>query len=180
MGCVQAKPSSTNSPPTSLHKLKTENGYSAKRVGVVGPRRSTGQRYDERRFGHRPRDGSDDNAGLIGGEERENTVNGGNVSRRIFIEEEEEREEEETEEKVEEEEEEEELAQGWPKWLLENVPKKVLAGLVPKSAESYDKLDKVITLTFFDLDFCCSFSFYVLLGVLFSTYGCLVCLFIQC
>lgn len=32
---------------------------------------------------------------------------------------------------------------GWPKWLVENVPADVLAGLVPKSADSYDKLAKV-------------------------------------
>lgn len=37
----------------------------------------------------------------------------------------------------------EELVDGWPKWLTDNVPKKVLAGLVPKSAENYDKVDKV-------------------------------------
>ncbi|EEF38066.1 Cell division protein kinase, putative [Ricinus communis] len=32
---------------------------------------------------------------------------------------------------------------GWPKWLTDNVPKQVLAGLIPKSAENYDKIDKV-------------------------------------
>lgn len=39
----------------------------------------------------------------------------------------------------------EELVDGWPKWLTDNVPKHALDGLVPKSAEAYDKLDKVIT-----------------------------------
>lgn len=33
---------------------------------------------------------------------------------------------------------------GWPRWLVENVPKDALAGLVPKTADSYDKLAKVI------------------------------------
>lgn len=37
-----------------------------------------------------------------------------------------------------------ELVDGWPKWLTSNIPKHVLAGLVPKSVEAYDKLDKVI------------------------------------
>ncbi|XP_047321142.1 probable serine/threonine-protein kinase At1g54610 [Impatiens glandulifera] len=37
----------------------------------------------------------------------------------------------------------EEMINGWPKWLIDNVPKKVLAGLVPKTADSYDKLSKV-------------------------------------
>lgn len=36
-----------------------------------------------------------------------------------------------------------EPADGWPKWLVDNISKEVLAGLVPKSADSYDKLAKV-------------------------------------
>ncbi|KAK1587477.1 hypothetical protein Q3G72_013255 [Acer saccharum] len=36
-----------------------------------------------------------------------------------------------------------ELVDGWPKWLVDNIPREVLAGLVPKSADSYDKLAKV-------------------------------------
>ncbi|XP_050365927.1 probable serine/threonine-protein kinase At1g54610 [Argentina anserina] len=38
---------------------------------------------------------------------------------------------------------EDELVDGWPKWLTDNISKDVLKGLVPKSADSYDKLDKV-------------------------------------
>lgn len=36
-----------------------------------------------------------------------------------------------------------EMVDGWPKWLLDNVPKDGLAGLVPKTADSYDKLAKI-------------------------------------
>ncbi|KAK2656095.1 hypothetical protein Ddye_009147 [Dipteronia dyeriana] len=36
-----------------------------------------------------------------------------------------------------------ELVDGWPKWLVDNIPREVLTGLVPKSADSYDKLAKV-------------------------------------
>ncbi|KAG1359065.1 putative serine/threonine-protein kinase [Cocos nucifera] len=36
-----------------------------------------------------------------------------------------------------------ELVDGWPRWLTDNIPREVLAELVPKSADSYDKLDKV-------------------------------------
>ncbi|XP_075483244.1 cyclin-dependent kinase A-1-like [Primulina tabacum] len=36
-----------------------------------------------------------------------------------------------------------EFVGGWPRWLVENVPKDALAGLVPKTADSYDKLAKV-------------------------------------
>lgn len=38
------------------------------------------------------------------------------------------------------------VVDGWPKWLTSNIPKHVLAGLVPKSVEAYDKLDKVVFL----------------------------------
>lgn len=36
-----------------------------------------------------------------------------------------------------------EFVDGWPKWLLDNIPTNVLAKLVPKSADSYEKLAKV-------------------------------------
>ncbi|XP_059309990.1 probable serine/threonine-protein kinase At1g54610 [Lycium ferocissimum] len=36
-----------------------------------------------------------------------------------------------------------ELVDGWPKWLVDNIRKEVLVGLVPKTADSYDKLAKV-------------------------------------
>ncbi|KAK7316989.1 hypothetical protein RJT34_00856 [Clitoria ternatea] len=36
-----------------------------------------------------------------------------------------------------------ESVNGWPKWLVDNIPANVLANLVPKSADSYKKLAKV-------------------------------------
>ncbi|CAI9116480.1 OLC1v1017641C1 [Oldenlandia corymbosa var. corymbosa] len=36
-----------------------------------------------------------------------------------------------------------ELENGWPKWLTDNIPREALAGLTPRSAETYDKIDKV-------------------------------------
>ncbi|CAJ1974610.1 unnamed protein product [Sphenostylis stenocarpa] len=36
-----------------------------------------------------------------------------------------------------------EFVGGWPKWLLDNIPANVLAKLVPKSADSYEKLAKI-------------------------------------
>ncbi|KAK7353591.1 hypothetical protein VNO80_19041 [Phaseolus coccineus] len=36
-----------------------------------------------------------------------------------------------------------ESEEGWPKWLLDNIPTNVLAKLVPKSADSYEKLAKI-------------------------------------
>ncbi|GLU13231.1 hypothetical protein SLE2022_298740 [Rubroshorea leprosula] len=36
-----------------------------------------------------------------------------------------------------------EMVEGWPKWLVDNIPREVLAGLVSKSADSYDKFAKI-------------------------------------
>ncbi|ESW09572.1 hypothetical protein PHAVU_009G138300 [Phaseolus vulgaris] len=36
-----------------------------------------------------------------------------------------------------------ESVEGWPKWLLDNIPINVLAKLIPKSADSYEKLAKI-------------------------------------
>ncbi|OQU76930.1 hypothetical protein SORBI_3010G236700 [Sorghum bicolor] len=36
-----------------------------------------------------------------------------------------------------------ELVDGWPTWLLANVPREALQGIVPKSADAYDKIEKV-------------------------------------
>lgn len=40
---------------------------------------------------------------------------------------------------------EDELVDGWPKWLVDNIDRAALAGFVPKSADSYEKLAKVRT-----------------------------------
>ncbi|XP_027090734.2 probable serine/threonine-protein kinase At1g54610 [Coffea arabica] len=36
-----------------------------------------------------------------------------------------------------------ELVDGWPKWLIDNIPRDALEGLIPRSAETYDKIDKI-------------------------------------
>nr|CAB3468824.1 unnamed protein product [Digitaria exilis] len=38
---------------------------------------------------------------------------------------------------------EDELVDGWPTWLLDNVPREALEGIVPRSADAYDKIEKV-------------------------------------
>ena len=35
------------------------------------------------------------------------------------------------------------VVNGWPQWLVDNIPQDVLAGLIPRSADSYEKLAKV-------------------------------------
>ena len=130
MGCVQTRPS-MNSPSRGLEKLKMENGYVAK-AGFIAGRRSTGQRLLEKDSGRGLRPESGGNMvvtvnGDGGGEEKsigreEKRDDGGSKVSRIRG---------------------EEVVDGWPKWLTDNVPKEALAGLVPRSAESFDKLDKV-------------------------------------
>ncbi|XP_028763895.1 probable serine/threonine-protein kinase At1g54610 [Neltuma alba] len=136
MGCVQAKPSG-GSEAKGLERLKLENGY----VGngdFAAHRRSMGQIYGEcedigrvhQREIRKHRLGSG-----IGNEEREGSSNrwmgegkrnavhdGEKIPRKSF---------------------DDEMVDGWPRWLVDNVPREVLAGLVPRSAESYVMLDKV-------------------------------------
>ncbi|KAK8607020.1 hypothetical protein V6N13_052771 [Hibiscus sabdariffa] len=131
MGCVQGKYTSTYSPPTRLEEFKKEHRY-VKRGDEV-PKISSGVK-----------DEGDDgkNLGLANGVAgngqkvvnregetvRSNDANGNvpqrNVSRKIGGDD-------------------DQVVHGWPKWLVDNVPFEVLSGLVPKSADSYDKLAKV-------------------------------------
>ncbi|KAF9678769.1 hypothetical protein SADUNF_Sadunf07G0070200 [Salix dunnii] len=128
MGCVQTK-SSTSSPPHTLESLKQENGYvkgdnGGRPTGQREPGKFIGQELDKKRVvalngavtgGHK----------LVVGEGLKNDV--GNVSQRF------------SSNKAGGD----ELVDGWPKWLFDNIAREVLAGLVPKSADSYDKLAKV-------------------------------------
>ncbi|KAI5582275.1 hypothetical protein BDE02_07G074600 [Populus trichocarpa] len=128
MGCVQTK-SSTYSPPQTLEKLKQENGYVKRENGG----RPTGQREPGKLFRQeldKKREVAVNGAvnggdKLVVGEGLKNDV--GNVSQRF------------SSKKAGGE----ELVDGWPKWLVDNIAGDVLAGLVPKSADSYDKLAKV-------------------------------------
>lgn len=128
MGCVQTK-SSTYSPPQTLEKLKQENGYVKRENGG----RPTGQREPGKLFRQeldKKREVAVNGAvnggdKLVVGEGLKNDV--GNVSQRF------------SSKKAGGD----ELVDGWPKWLVDNIAREVLAGLVPKSADSYDKLAKV-------------------------------------
>ncbi|XP_060193140.1 probable serine/threonine-protein kinase At1g54610 [Lycium barbarum] len=144
MGCAQAKPA-MDSPPRGLEKLKLENGYAARGDQQVRPRRSTGQRLDQPKEKNIPDYGddrrllSDGKRDIINernlvitseGETKTNSSDSGlvaDVPRKIS-------------KTITED---EELIDGWPKWLVDNIPREVLAGLVPKCADSYDKIDKV-------------------------------------
>lgn len=117
-----------NSQPKGLDKSRPEKGYAASR------QRSTGQRNfqaDPTRRRQQPtvsrgkEGGSGGGGGKFGAEaERVGHGRSGDIFGLS-------REDEET-------------IDGWPRWLVENVPRHVLDRLVPKSADSYEKIDKVM------------------------------------
>ncbi|CAA2980477.1 probable serine threonine- kinase At1g54610 [Olea europaea subsp. europaea] len=125
MGCIQAK-GTTHSPTNGLAKLKLDNGY-------VQGRNAQKQAHNK---ASRPKVDVKNEAVATGGGGRERKISregergingGGNVSQRISV------------KKLAVD----ELVGGWPKWLVEHVPSDVLAGFVPSTADSYDKLSKV-------------------------------------
>lgn len=126
MGCVQSR-SFQYSPNGSLRKLNAERDYVA-----GGNRRNSVDRNRSGKVGRRSavvNDGGVRKAVYIETKKEKSAEVGINVSRRISV-----------SESVGGE----ELVDGWPKWLLENIPREALEGLVPKGADSYDKLAKVI------------------------------------
>ncbi|XP_050212556.1 probable serine/threonine-protein kinase At1g54610 [Mercurialis annua] len=125
MGCAPSK-SSTNSPSNQLNNLKMANGY-VSNGELVGHRRSTGQRLNKsdpppNNFSgggdRKLSDQTADKDGIFGGGR-------GGRGRTLLVDES------------------DEVVDGWPKWLTDNVPREVLAGVIQKSAENYDKIDKV-------------------------------------
>ncbi|KAJ0920850.1 putative protein-serine/threonine kinase CMGC-CDK-CRK7-CDK9 family [Helianthus annuus] len=139
MGCAPTKPLVDATTHQGLHKLKMENGY------VRGSRKSTsggrssgssgGSGRKEKAVSGREMEGTRRSNGSGGGTGGSSSGGGrggsdGGVVRRsssVSV----------------RSDELDELVDGWPKWLTDNVPKHALDGLVPKSAEAYDKLDKI-------------------------------------
>ncbi|KAE8729376.1 putative serine/threonine-protein kinase [Hibiscus syriacus] len=121
MGCVQGK-NSMESPPRGLEKLKVENGYTGKGA-FAGHRRSTGQRYSDPQLPKKANGFGSADVVVVAGKEKERSNEAVRKRNAFDVG--------------------DEMVDGWPKWLIDNIPKEVLSGLVPKSAESYDKLDKI-------------------------------------
>ncbi|XP_074335857.1 putative serine/threonine-protein kinase At1g54610 [Apium graveolens] len=123
MGCVQGR-GIQYSPSQSLENKKIQNGYV--KGGPGG--RSNGQKVAEK---DETKGGDQKNIGeerkIVKEEEAKNGDGVGNVSQKTVV------------KKIGSD----ELVDGWPKWLVDNMPPEVLAALVPKSADSYDKLAKV-------------------------------------
>ncbi|KAK9949883.1 hypothetical protein M0R45_005393 [Rubus argutus] len=142
MGCIQTKTNSPTHGPRGLDKLKVDHGY-VTYVKGGGEGRPDGSKASAKetvklvRFNAEVKADSGGGGGGAGGKgvvnrETERGGNGGggggNVSGRLL---------------VKQTGGDDDIVDGWPKWLVDNVPPDVLDGLVPKSADSYDKLCKV-------------------------------------
>ncbi|KAI3686031.1 hypothetical protein L1987_79700 [Smallanthus sonchifolius] len=139
MGCAPTKPLMDSS-HQGLHKLKMENGYvrgsrnsnsggrnfsnsSGSGSGSGGSRKEKAVSGREGKEETRRSNGSGGGGGGGGGGGSDGVMRRTSASVRA--------------------DDLDELVDGWPKWLTDNVPKHALDGLVPKSAEAYDKLDKI-------------------------------------
>ncbi|KAJ4822204.1 hypothetical protein Tsubulata_013567 [Turnera subulata] len=126
MGCVQ---SASHSPNQGLDNLKRENGYvKGDNGGTTDGQKDPGKLYRSAGEYKRVVVLNSANGGGDKMVAREGVRNDDrNASQRIVL------------KKMGGD----ELVGGWPKWLVDNIPREVLAGLVPKSADSYDKLAKI-------------------------------------
>lgn len=143
MGCVQGKPSPTYNRQQSrggggggLHKLKADNGYV---TGGIGGKPNAAQKpfvempVKQNSVKKNNNQVDDGNTRKEGGGQNDMKINRegiGNVSQRIVV-----------GKKIGSD----DLIDGWPKWLVDNIPREVLANLASKTADSYDKLAKVST-----------------------------------
>lgn len=127
MGCVQAKPFEGDSEAKGLERLKLENGYVGN-CDFVAHRRSMDQRY-----GHIKEDREGGSNWWL----RNDVLDGEKLARKCF------------------DDDDDEMVDGWPRWLVDNVPPQVLAAFVPRTADSYIMIDKVFLFVF-------CFKFYVL------------------
>lgn len=146
MGCVQAKPSPTYNRQHSraatagpgLNKLKYDNEYVAHKPIPVKENTHAAENIING-------DGDDSS---ISRRKQEAGVEKITSSRRLGI-----------VKKIGSD----EMINGWPKWLVDNIPTHVLSNLVSKTADSYDKLAKVgYFTTYFSLFFFFFFPFFII------------------
>ncbi|KAH6782493.1 Protein kinase superfamily protein [Perilla frutescens var. hirtella] len=126
MGCGQSARHSMNSPPHQLERMKMKSGY------VNGTRRKFRQDPAAELKRIEPRNGKP----ISGNEIESHAVNG----KASFGERKSVSNSNDGGEKVQEV---EVVVDGWPKWLTDNIPREVLKDIVPKSSDSYIKIDKI-------------------------------------
>lgn len=172
MGCSQGRPSQS-SPFERLEKLKMANGYV--KGGFAESRKSTGQRninFDAGRVfkNEASSSGASQEKKLLDNNGRSRTSsseNRENQERKMIMKEEQDQglpphkgngmQKIKSKKAVDDQ-----RVDGWPKWLTDNIPTDALAGLTPRSAETYEKIDKVIPFSIFlFLDLTKIFSFHL-------------------
>lgn len=111
------------SPPRTLEKMKLQNGYVPKTMRPFSQMERRNGNEEDRVMHGRPSSG-----GETKGVTKDNGERNGYVR----------------ETKVE-------IVDGWPKWLIDNIPREVLKDIIPKSSDSYIKIDKVVLIFFSDM-----------------------------
>uniref|UniRef100_A0A7N0TSY4 Protein kinase domain-containing protein n=1 Tax=Kalanchoe fedtschenkoi TaxID=63787 RepID=A0A7N0TSY4_KALFE len=140
MGCVQAK-HSVNSPPRRPENLELETGYAEGENERQGIDRKQVLIEPVKAFKHEmDRNGSGKGTLAVAGS---GGGGGGDESVLSRVEEKEKNNESLSKKIVLKKIAAEEYVDGWPKWLVDNVPKEALDVLAKKTADSYDKLAKV-------------------------------------
>ncbi|KAL7128252.1 hypothetical protein ABFS83_14G303500 [Erythranthe nasuta] len=142
MGSAQSGQPSKTSPPRRVDNGNTING------GYIRARRSTGQgqgRFDpeSRKPALKQESRNGNGIYLSNGKEGKVLINSSSSSNGDHVNNgsmNSNRVDDTTKKSTEEEE--DQLVDGWPKWLIRNIPRDALSNIVPKSADSYDKIDK--------------------------------------
>ncbi|XP_057772923.1 probable serine/threonine-protein kinase At1g54610 [Salvia miltiorrhiza] len=124
MGSSQSSKTYVKSPPMEMEKLRLVNG--SMKEGPVRPARNPSSRerggahpgHEARRSASNSGSRDGDRGGEVSRRSGDGLMNKGGG-------------------------EDDELVGGWPKWLVDNIPSHVLKNIVPKSADSYTKIDKV-------------------------------------
>ncbi|KAG5019381.1 hypothetical protein JHK87_015236 [Glycine soja] len=124
MGCVCGKFS-----PPQVKRVASKEGSrttrSSKRVGEGVKRETQTQRVSV----SVNKDSTANDGGVVEGEKGKTVAKKGKTTKDLDV----------KEEKMAEY----GFVDGWPKWLLDNIPANVLAKIVPKSADSFEKLAKI-------------------------------------
>ncbi|KAM3359838.1 putative serine/threonine-protein kinase [Capsicum galapagoense] len=141
MGCIQGK----GYGPERLERMKVDNGYVKGNRFESQRRQQQQQTRDTARI--RKQEGNGRNDGVVEGEKRSGRDQMGKIKGRDGIgngvrignDSSSQRGTSGNGRKIGGD----ELVHGWPKWLVDNITNEVLVGLVPKTADSYEKLAKV-------------------------------------
>lgn len=139
MGCVLSNGSSGDYANRSLERLKLETRYT--KVQHVKARRSTGVRQETETGNAKGHARARRSTGV-----RQELARGMKPEARFGVENNVIRKTGDGDDRavdLKNKTEEDELVNGWPKWLVDNIPSHVLRNITPKSADSYVKIGQI-------------------------------------